>query len=114
MPVNRLYSTEGEASSKEGFVAGLSGYAWYVVEHPYKGGGEMTQWREMVIDMDATTYDIYIQTKDLNGIVPDTYVSNLGELNSNFATDIKTLSGHSYFMLVSSADVSALTAGWEV
>lgn len=112
MQQNTLYTTQSDIFTSPGSVTLLDGYAIYAVEHPHKGSEDFTQWKEMMIDMSATTYDFYEVSKTSGGYVPESYSTATAVPSSSLVSDVKSVSPFSYFLLIPSADVSAIVADW--
>lgn len=107
-----FYVDVGQAFSKGNPLAATASKSWYIIQHPYKGGGEVTQWNEMIIEMGATTFDKYFVTKDVNGVVPETYEANVDLPNAGFDDALKELGGHCYFLLMDTSDLVSVIGEW--
>lgn len=107
-----FYVDVGQTFSKGNPLAATTSKSWYIIQHPYKGGGEVTQWDEMIIEMGATTFDTYRVTKDIDGVVAGTYQTDADLANAGFDDAMKELGGHCYFVLMDTSDLVGIIGEW--
>lgn len=112
MSYNTLFKNQGQAYSFGDAGTNQPDEVWYVMQRPYKGGGEITQWTEWLFYMGATTYDVYTVVKDVDGIVPDSYNSAVDEPNANLQTDLKATDGFCYWLKISPTEADDIRGGW--
>jgi len=108
-----LYPNQGTAFSRGGVANVTVGSVWYVVTHANKSSLEFTTWEEMLVYMDASTYDVYYVQKDKDGVVPASYSFELDEPNSGYITQMKSLGGSAFYMLITPAEADIIRADWD-
>lgn len=112
MQTGILYKNVGDVLSSPGGVVSVPGYALYTVEHAHKGQDGFTNWKEVMIIMGTTTFDLYEVEKSLGSLVPGSYATSLAQPNALLISSVKYPPPFSYYMLITETDANAIISPW--